>query len=293
MNSKKLYYMLKSVWMVVIFLIMLIFMNRDFTDISANKAKEEQDMRLNIALVNEDNGVNKNNIDYNLGADYVKKIEKDATYNWFTVSRGIAENGLKSGTYNLLVTIPSNFSSKLLELDSEAPEKVQVNYKINANGNATLENESRSVGRKIVNDLNQQLVDLYVVSIVDNLYTAQQNIEKVYTNQTDSVSKFQDILYQPTINFKDYLPGITSQSQNALQANDLLTTTLIDFIKNPESLVSSHQDFSTLLEQLLKQRADGKLSYEEFVKILTSMDDSVLSSETNKLYSTLENLNQS
>ena len=68
--------MLKSVWMVVILLIMLIFMNRDFTDISANKAKEEQDMRLNIALVNEDNGVNKNNIDYNLGADYVKKIEK-------------------------------------------------------------------------------------------------------------------------------------------------------------------------------------------------------------------------
>lgn len=293
MNSKKLYYMLKSVWMVVILLIMLIFMNRDFTDISANKAKEEQDMRLNIALVNEDNGVNKNNIDYNLGADYVKKIEKDATYNWFTVSRGIAENGLKSGTYNLLVTIPSNFSSKLLELDSEAPEKVQVNYKINANGNATLENESRSVGRKIVNDLNQQLVDLYVVSIVDNLYTAQQNIEKVYTNQTDSVSKFQDILYQPTINFKEYLPGITSQSQSALQANDLLTTTLIDFIKNPESLVSSHQDFSTLLEQLLKQRADGKLSYEEFVKILTSMDDSVLSSETSKLYSTLESLNQS
>lgn len=272
---------------------MLIFMNRDFTDISAKKDKEDADMRLNIALVNEDAGVNKNNIDYNLGADYVKKIEKDVTYNWFTVSRGIAENGLKSGTYNLLVTIPSNFSSKLLELDNEAPEKVQVNYKINANGNATLENESRSVGRRIVNDLNQQLVDLYVVSIIDNLYTAQQNIEKVYTNQTDSVGKFQDILYQPTINFKDYLPGITSQSQSALQANDLLTNTLVDFMKNPETLVSSNQDFSTLLEQLLKQRADGKLSYEDFVKTLTSMDESLLSSETSSLYSTLENLNQS
>lgn len=284
--------MLKSVWMVVILLIMLIFMNRDYTDISATKAKEEQDMRLNIALVNEDNGVNKNNIDYNLGADYVKKIEKDATYNWFTVSRGIAENGLKTGTYNLLVTIPSNFSSKLLELDSEAPEKVQVNYKINANGNATLENESRSVGRKIVNDLNQQLVDLYVVSIIDNLYTAQKNIEKVYTNQTTSVDKFQDILYQPTINFKDYLPGITSQSQSALQANDLLTNTLVNFTKNPESLISSHQDFSTLLEELLKQRADGKLSYEDFVKTLNSMDESLLNSETSTLYSTLEDLNQ-
>lgn len=279
--------------MVLILLIMLIFMNRDFTDISAKKDQEEEDMRLNIALVNEDAGVNRNNIDYNLGSDYVKKIEKDVTYNWFTVSRGIAENGLKNGTYNLLVTIPSNFSSKLLELDSQAPEKVQVNYKINANGNATLENESRSVGRRIVSDLNQQLVDLYVVSIVDNLYTAQRNIEKVYTNQTASVGTFQDILYQPTINFKEYLPSITSQSQSALQANDMLTNTLTEFIKNPESLVSSHQDFSSLLEQLLKQRADGKLTYEEFVSRLTSMDESILSSETSKIYSTLESLNQS
>ncbi|MBO0470427.1 type VII secretion protein EsaA [Enterococcus sp. DIV0242_7C1] len=292
MNSKKLYYILKSVWMVVILLIMLIFMNRDFTDISAKK-DEEEDTRLNIALVNEDAGVNRNNIDYNLGADYVKKIEKDVTYNWFTVSRGIAENGLKNGTYNLLVTIPSNFSSKLLELDSPSPEKVQVNYKINANGNATLENESRSVGRKIVNDLNQQLVDLYVVSILDNLFTAQQNIEKVYKNQTDSVNDFQNILYQPTLNFKDYLPAITSQSQSALQANDLLTTALIDAMKNPETLLDGHQEFSTLLEQLMKQRAEGKLTYEDFVSILTSMDDNLLSSETNAMYSMLESLNQS
>ncbi|MGX7263807.1 type VII secretion protein EsaA [Enterococcus crotali] len=291
MNSKKLYYLLKSVWMVVILLIMLIFMNRDFTDISANKAKEEQDMRLNIALVNEDNGIEKNNIDYNLGSDYVKKIEKDATYNWFTVSRGIAENGLKNGTYNLLVTIPSNFSSKLLELDSEAPEKVQVNYKINANGNATLENESRSVGRKIVNDLNQQLVDLYVVSIVDNLYTAQRNIEKVYTNQTDSVGKFQDILYQPTINFKEYLPSITSQSKNALETNNLLTDTLTNYTKSTESLVSSHGDQSTTVEELLKQRADGKITYEEFLAILVSMDESILSSETDELYRTIKSVN--
>ncbi|MTD40442.1 type VII secretion protein EsaA [Erwinia sp. CPCC 100877] len=293
MDSKKLYYILKSVWMVVILLVMLIFMNRDYTDISAKKEQEEENSRLNIALVNEDAGVRQNNTDYNLGADYVKKIEKDVTYNWFTVSRGIAENGLKNGTYNLLVTIPSNFSSKLLDLDSPAPEKVRINYKINANGNATLENESKSVGRKIVNDLNQQLVDLYVVSILDNLFTAQQNIEKVYKNQSSSVQEFQDVLYQPTLNFKDYLPAITSQSKNALQANNLLATSLIDSLKNPESLLDGHQEFSTLLEQLLKQRAEGKLTYEDFVSILMSMDDNLLSSETNTMYSTLESLNQS
>lgn len=287
MNSKKLYYMLKSVWMVVILLIMLIFMNRDFTDISAKKDQEE-DMRLNIALVNEDAGVNKNNIDYNLGADYVKKIEKDVTYNWFTVSRGIAENGLKNGTYNLLVTIPSNFSSKLLELDSEAPEKVQVNYKINANGNATLENESKSVGRRIVNDLNQQLVDLYVVSIMDNLFTAQRNIEKVYANQTSSVQEFQDVLYQPTLNFKEYLPSITSQSKSALQANDLLANTLGSHIQGTDSLVNSHKDYASLLEKLLDERAKGQLTYDEFIKQLLEAEKTVTAADIAAMFKQLQ-----
>lgn len=278
--------------MVVILLIALILMNRDFTDISAQKEQKEKEVRLNVALVNEDIGIHKEGVDYNLGTDYVKKIEKDTTYNWFTVSRGIGENGLKNGTYNLLVTIPSHFSSKLLDVDSVAPEKVQVNYKINANGNATLENESKSVGNKIVNGLNQQLVDMYVVSILSNLFTAQKNIEKVHTNQTSSVSNFQSVLYQPTINFKEYLPSITSQSHSALQANDLLTSTLTEFIKNPEALMSSNKEFISLLDGLIKQRAEGKVSYEEFLSILMSMDESILSSETNKLYTTLESLNQ-
>jgi type VII secretion EsaA-like protein len=292
MNSKKLYYILKSVWMVVILLVMLIFMNRDYTDISAKKAQEEENTRLNIALVNEDAGVQQNNTDYNLGADYVKKIEKDVTYNWFTVSRGIAENGLKNGTYNLLVTIPSNFSSKLLDLDSPAPEKVRVNYKINANGNATLENESKSVGRKIVNDLNQQLVDLYVVSILDNLFTAQQNIEKVYKNQTSSVQEFQNVLYQPTLNFKDYLPAITSQSKNALQANDLLANTLTGHTQGTDSLVSSHQDYSSLLEKLLQDRADGNLTYADFTKQLLAASEDVSGADIADMFAQIQDTGQ-
>jgi len=291
MNNKKLYYILKSVWMVIILLVALVMMNRDFTELSQKKQKEEQAVRLNIALINEDVGVIRNGKVYSLGNDYVKKVEKDKTYNWYTVSRGIGENGLKSGTYNLLVTIPSNFSEKLLDLESTSPEQIQVNYKVNANGNQTLENESNNAGRKIVNGLNQQLVDMYVASIMDNLFTAQKNIEKVYHNQVDSVSGFQQVLYQPTLDFKQYLPSISTQSKSALQANDLLTNTLTTYTKSTDSLVSSHKEYSTDVEALLNQRADGKLMYEDFVKILLSMDESLLNSETNQLYHTLESKN--
>lgn len=288
MSNRKLYYILKSVWMVVVLIVAFIVMNRDYTDISANK---EEETRVNIALVNEDVGVTRNGKVYNLGVDYVKKIEKDTDHQWFTVTRGIGESGLKNGTYNLLITIPSMFSAKLMELDSVSPEKLQINYKINANGNSTLENESRSFGRSIVNGLNQQLVDMYIVSIIDNLYTAQQNIKKVYTNQTELVGNFQDNLYQPTVNFKTYLPALTSQSNSALQSNDLLTSLLGSFSDSTGSLVDSHKDYSTVLEQLLQQRVEGKLTYEEFLEILLSLDSSIISSETSSLISTISCLN--
>lgn len=291
MNKKKVYYIVKSVWIVLILMMGLIFMNRDVSNTSA-KNKKEETTRLNIALVNEDVGIKKNNIDYDLGANYVKKVEKDSTYNWFIVSRGIAENGLKNGSYNLLITIPSNFSETLLNIDEVAPEKMNINYKVNSNGNTTIENESRSAGRKIVSELNQQLVDVYVASIIDNVYTAQKNVEKVYTNQVGSVQSFDSILYQPTVDFKQSFPILSSNSQSALQANDLLQSSLTGTNESTTSLFTDQQDYSSVLEKLVAQRAEGKLTYEDFVAALTTLDTTLLSNETANLFQKVSEANQ-
>lgn len=65
----------------------------------AEKQSQVKSTRLNIALVNEDKSVVSENKTYNLGASYVKNIERDDTHDWSVVSRGTADKGLESGEY--------------------------------------------------------------------------------------------------------------------------------------------------------------------------------------------------
>ena len=73
-----------------------------------------------------------------------------------------------------MIVIPSDFSEKVLEVNAVNAEKTTVTYKVNAAGNSQVENEANKVAKDIVSDLNSQLVDMYMVSILSNLYTAQK-----------------------------------------------------------------------------------------------------------------------
>ncbi|MBL1230566.1 type VII secretion protein EsaA [Enterococcus sp. BWB1-3] len=285
MNRKKLIYILKAVWILLVLLILLLFINKKFSTVSSNNEKET--VRLNIALVNEDQGVTSNHKLYQLGSDYVKKVEKETTHDWYTVARGTGENGLKNGSYHLLIIIPSNFSEKLLDLDNPSPEKLRLNYKVNGDGNSTFENESKRIGQQIVNELSKQLVDMYVVSIIDNLYTAQKNIEKVYGSEQDLEEGFKKNMYLPAAHLKESFPQISTQIEETQQANQMVKD---HFTHLKETVVFSEDNFSgfeTELEKLLAMRSEGKLTYEDLVQSLISLDNTLLSQETTELFSAI------
>ena len=64
-------------------------------DQKQNEAKTVQtteNTKLNIAVVNEDKAVKLNDKEYNLGASYVKNIERDNSQNWSVLPRGAAED---------------------------------------------------------------------------------------------------------------------------------------------------------------------------------------------------------
>ncbi|MDE8687897.1 type VII secretion protein EsaA, partial [Streptococcus gordonii] len=117
-----------------------------------------QQTKLNVAIVNEDQAVRVDKKEYNLGASYVNNIERDNSQNWFVVTRGAADAGLEKGTYQQVLTIPSDFSEKVLDVNSINADKTTVTYKVNAAGNLQVENEANTLAKEIVADLNSQLV---------------------------------------------------------------------------------------------------------------------------------------
>ena len=79
----------------------------------------------------------------------------------------------------MMIVIPNDFSRKAVAIDSEIPEKLTLNYKVNATGNKDLKAEAENTASVILEDFNKQIIDVYFASIIGKLQGAQDNIGKI------------------------------------------------------------------------------------------------------------------
>ena len=283
-------------------LALIIFLNlsvqKNTTISNENNAKANQQTKLNVAIVNEDKPVYVDTKEYNLGASYVKNIERDNSQNWSVVPRGAADSGLESGKYQLVLTIPSDFSEKILDINSINVDKTTINYKVNAQGNLQVENDANKLAKDIVADLNGQLVDMYMASILNNLYTAQKNVQASSQIQATNIGNYRTNLYGTAINSKNLFPTLYSMSSSSVDANSALKTGLDSYsqifgrydvsqiaygenlgtlLKNRDTEKKNHADVITGLISKSREDVKGQIeTYKELIKaqrILTSNID--------------------
>ncbi|EFR92388.1 conserved hypothetical protein, partial [Listeria innocua FSL S4-378] len=100
---------------------MAIFLSAGITYLALNQGASKDDKnntkkahKMTIALVNEDQGDTFQGKRAEFGNQFVKSVEKDEEHEWYVVSRGVAESGLKRDVYNMMIVIPSDFSEKAL-----------------------------------------------------------------------------------------------------------------------------------------------------------------------------------
>lgn len=242
---------------------------------TTSKASSETATRLNVAIVNEDKAVTSGNNTYNLGNSYIKKLEKDDSQNWSVVTRGTAD----SGNYQLVVIIPSDFSAKILDLNSLSAEQATVSYEVKANGNQQIETEATKVGKDIISDLNNQLVDMYMASILSNLYTAQQNVQVIANQQSGNIYSYRTNLLGSAVDFENNFPTLVTTANSSLTANEALIQSLSNFSSLYNTLDSSQQSFSTDLMSLVEKRANDSISYADFASALMAVDPGALSTD--------------
>lgn len=282
----------KNILLVLLLLVSVIGLNiavqRNTSVSNQERQAKERNVKLNIAIVNEDNTITANGVNYNLGASYVKNIERNTDHNWSTVSRGTADKGLKEGNYQLVLTIPSDFSTKILDINHTNVDKATITYKVNANGNLQVENEALKVAKNIIADLQSQLVDMYMASILGNLYQAQRNVQALSDTKVTNVETFRGNIYQTAVDFKSLFPNLVTTADASLSANDGLKAALTGNVAIYENLNTAQTGLKGNLGALLEQRSQGKISQEEFTASLLAMNGSVLSTETTQLFTTLK-----
>ena len=296
MGNKKLLKYIGNVVLVIALLAAVVTLNvavqKNTSSARDSKIKTDQKTKLNVAVVNEDRAVKVDKKEYNLGASYVKNLERDDSQNWYIVTRGAADAGLENGKYQLVVTIPSDFSEKVLDVNAISADRTIVTYKVNAAGNQQIENEANSLAKDIIADLNSQLVDMYMASILSNLYTAQQNVQASSEVQITNIGNYRTNLLESAIGSKNIFPTLVSMSASSVEANNSLKTTLETYAKAFDDLDNSQATYGKNFDSLLKQRVSDQTSYEEFMTQLIEMDRQLLANETETLYNSLSESQQ-
>ena len=274
MKKNRIYKYVGSSLLALLLLLMMVLLNlsvqKNTTINNENNAKVNQQTKLNVAIVNEDKPVYVDTKEYNLGASYVKNIERDNSQNWSVVPRGAADTGLESGKYQLVLTIPSDFSEKILDINSINVDKTTINYKVNAQGNLQVENDANKLAKDIVADLNGQLVDMYMASILSNLYTAQKNVQASSQIQATNIGNYRTNLYGTAINSKNLFSTLYSMSSSSVDANGVLKTGLESYSQIFGRYDVSQIAYGDKLGTLLKNRDTEKKNHADVITGLIS-----------------------
>lgn len=274
MGKNKIFKYVGSGLLALLLLASMIFLNlsvqKNTTISNESNQKANQQTKLNVAIVNEDKPVYMDTKEYNLGASYVKNIERDNSQNWFVVPRGTADAGLESGKYQLVLTIPSDFSEKVLDINKINVDKTIINYKINAQGNLQVENDANKLAKDIVADLNSQLVDMYMASILSNLYTAQKNVQASSQIQATNIGSYRTNLYGTAINSKNLFPTLYSMSSSSVESNNALKTGLESYTQIFDRYDTSQIAYSNKIADLLKARVSEKENHADVITRLIS-----------------------
>ncbi|MBM6645049.1 type VII secretion protein EsaA [Bacillus sp. RIT809] len=245
---------------------------------NVKKANENSTPKMTVALVNEDQGTVFEGNKIAFGDQFVKNVNKNTKQEWYVVSRGVAENGLKNNNYNMMIVIPNDFSRKAVAIDSELPEKLTLNYKVNATGNKDLKAEAENTASMILEDFNKQIIDVYFASIIGKLQGAQDNIGKIiekgstqtnmykkdvhsplanYTNQFKTVQDYTGISVNSFKGFQDVLKGFGQTLDEGNKSNNTYLEGFNNFqkIQSDNNLLANN--FSSQFNQFMSEMSAG------------------------------------
>ncbi|RDW16465.1 type VII secretion protein EsaA [Oceanobacillus arenosus] len=211
-------------WLLFLILIILLAsgltylaFNQEVESIAKNKLKNET-QHMAIALVNEDQGAEFNGEKLAFGDTFVRSVDKNNNHEWYVVSRGVAESGLDSNTYDMMIVIPNDFSTKALSIELENPEQVVLNYKINASDNERVRAEAEKTASNILNDFNRRIIDVYFASIIGNLQNAQDNIGRIIDQQSLYTTTYNNNVYSPLDYYTSQFGAIKDDTQLSIDS---------------------------------------------------------------------------
>lgn len=133
-----------------------------------------------------------------------------------------------------------------------------------------VENDANKLAKDIVADLNSQLVDMYMASILSNLYTAQKNVQASSQIQATNIGSYRTNLYGTAINSKNLFPTLYSMSSSSVESNNALKTGLESYTQIFDRYDVSQTAYGKKFDTLLQDRVTEKKNHADVITGLIS-----------------------
>ena len=128
-----------------------------------------QTKNLPVAFVNEDKGASLNGKSLNVGESVEKKLKDNHDLGWEFVSKQQADEGVNSGYFYAVVTIPSDFSQKAASITKSEPQQAVINFTTTPAKNYIGSLVSNQAAAKVKSSVSEQITQVYAKGILENL----------------------------------------------------------------------------------------------------------------------------
>lgn len=170
---------LKTPWMIII-LIAIITIPAIYTSVFLGSMWDpygDAD-ELPVAVVNHDKKVKYEGKTLQVGDDLVKNLKDSGSLDFRFVSDKKAKEGLESGEYYMIISIPEDFSKNATTLMDKNPKQMKLIYKTNPGTNYVASKMDDSAMAKIEKSVREKVTETYVKTVFAQIKTAGSGFQK-------------------------------------------------------------------------------------------------------------------
>ncbi|WP_179864317.1 type VII secretion protein EsaA [Bacillus pseudomycoides] len=288
--------MKKIKWSILLFIILALVFATGTSYLALNKKLKKEDEKstpkMTVALVNEDQGTLFEGNKIAFGDQFIKNINKDNNQQWYVVSRGVAENGLKNNNYNMMIVIPNDFSRKAVSIHAEAPEKLTLSYKVNATGNKELKTEAEKTAASILEDFNRRIIDVYFASIIGKLQAAQDNIGTIVDKEQAHMKVYKTDVHNPLANYTQQFKTVQDYTGVSVNSFKGFEGVLQRFGQTIDEGAKSNATYLGGFDNLQNLQTGNNLLANNFSNQLNQFNSDLSTNDVLKQLSALESANK-
>ena len=124
---------------------------------------------LPVAFVNEDKGAQLNGQTVNIGQSVEKKLKSNHDLGWEFVNKQQADDGVNSGHFYAVVTVPTDFSAKAASITAAQPQQAVIRYTTTPAKNYIGSLVSNQAAEKVKTSVAEQITQAYAKGVLENV----------------------------------------------------------------------------------------------------------------------------